>query len=207
MSQADAIAAAIGRGFSDLATEVSRRALSTDPSLRDKLRELDGHCVEVRCLQPPLAWHLEVTDGTLTFKHGSAEAPHASVAGRAQALAAWLLPGGATADLRIDGDPVIVERLTSVLTEFKPDLVAPLSQVLGPQGASTILGAAEAGLAGIRALMEGVGRTSRNRGGDYVSQAQLDSVLHGIDELRLRMDRLAAELEAERRRGDGGTDP
>ena len=201
MSPVDQLANTIGHLFSELATLVSERALGTDPGLAARLAELDGHTVEIRCAAPPIAWHLDVDEGALKFRHGPATAPHAIVTGSAAELAGWLLPGTPTGDLRIDGDVIIVERLSAMLADFNPELIRPLQRMLGEQGAASILGAAEAGLAGLRSMLDGVGRATSSQGGDYVRQDQLDSVLSGIDELRLRMDRLAAELEGQRKQG------
>ncbi len=190
------LANVFGDMLADVATRATNQALQTDPQLRARLQQLDGNTIEINCTMPPMAWHLTVLDGGLHLGSGPALQPQVIMQGSAADLAAWLFPGNQGGRVEINGDETLLLEVAGILRDFQPDIQDPLGQLLGPQMASTLLGTAEMGLKGLRSLIEGVGRGSPNTGGSGpVQQEQLDTVLHGIDELRLRVDRLAAQVK------------
>lgn len=188
------LVSAFGELLADIATRTSSQALNTDPRLRARLEELEGNSVEVNCQLPPVTWHFLITNGGLTLKYGPAEAPQVVISGNAADLSAWMVTGEAPGRVDIDGDESLLLELQEIFKQFEPDIEDPLGQFVGPQVASTLLGTAELGLKGLRSLVEGIGGAARNQQADYVSKEQLDNVLSGIDELRLRVDRLAERV-------------
>ena len=80
------------------------------------------------------------------------------------------------------------------------DFAASLGKVVGADVTATLLGTAEMGLKGLQSLIEGVGSSVQKTASDsFVAQDELDSLLTGIDELRLRVDRLAAKVSQRER--------
>jgi len=214
------LASVLGDLLADVATRVSNQALNIDPQLRARLQSLSGNTIEINCTMPPVIWHLTIVGGSLQLNQGPAQTPQVIVQGSAMQLASRLFPGTENAQdshLSIQGDETLLLELVAILRDFEPDLQDPLGQLLGPQLATSVLGTAEMGLKGIRSMIEGVGRSfmsdmpdmpgkpgAANQPGQSsgsqarsAQQAQLDSVLNGIDELRLQVDRLAARVSAQ----------
>jgi len=193
----NAITALIGTVLDTGANALSAAALNADPDLRARMQKLNGNCIEILCTQPEVVWHIVISDHAVSVRHGPAQAPQASVSGTAIGLASWLLPESAqrAADVQIDGDQVMLEEFTSAMRTFRPDFAHPLAQFIGPDISARILGSAELGLQGIRSAVEGLSKQfERPDPNQFVRQEELESILSGIDELRLRMDRLAAEF-------------
>lgn len=196
-----AMATMIGSVLSSTANAISVAATKSDPHLLARLQKLNGRCIEIHCTAPDVAWHLQIDGGVVNVYSGSALTPHVSVSGSAMDLASWLLPDGASrsTSIRIEGDQVSLDEFMQALRAFRPDFAEPFSQFLGSQVtdsnvASRILGGAEIGLQGLRSAVEGLSKSFERPDAKYVRQEELESILGGIDELRLRMDRLAAEF-------------
>ena len=189
------VAKAFGDVLADIATHSTKRALDIDPRIGDQLRALEGNTIELNCNMPPIAWHLTISNGSIKLGHGVAEQPQVIVRGNLADLASWMMPNTRSGNIEIEGDETLLAEFLDIVRSFEPDLQQPLSQFIGPQAASTLLGTAELGLKGLQSLIEGVGRATQNNDSkNFVQQNQLDSILSGIDDLRLRVDRLSAEV-------------
>lgn len=185
----------LGQILAGLTSQVTTRALSTDPSLQARLHGLDGRVLEIQCTLPASNWHLIVADGGIQTLAGQAPSPNVIVRGSAIELGSWLQPGHPQGQLEITGDNTLLLELTDIFKGFEPDLATPLSQVIGQDAAATLLGTAEVGLLGIRSLFSSVGQAMQDQAVNrFVQSDQLDSLLSGIDKLRLRVDRLAARI-------------
>ena len=185
----------LGTLLGEFATQVSNRALSTDPILRNKLANLSGTSVEIQSTVPDVVWHLAINAEQLTVVAGPAAEPTAIVRGTPVELIGWILPPASTSNLEISGDVTRLLELADILKDFQPDLADGLSSIVGPDAASTLLGGVEFGLRGMRSLVEGVGQSLQQQAsGNFVNRDQLDTLLTGIDDLRLRVDRLAANV-------------
>ena len=186
-----------GTALADIATRLSRQALQSDPVLAARLAQLQGNVVELQCTVPAATWHLQIEADQVRTVSGPAPHPQAVVRGSLPALSRWLLPGGGSADLEISGDQVLLMELADLLKSFSPDLAQPLNQLLGPELAGSLIGGAELGLQALQSLLEGAGRTVQKQATDtFVQRPQLNEFLDGVDELRLRVDRLAARIDA-----------
>lgn len=186
--------------------QVTAGALATDPVMASQFEAFAGRCIELQSHSPALTVHLVLqADGIETFP-GSAEAPHAIIRGSGPALLQALLPGGSLDGLEIEGDTALLFNLTTLLRRFSPDVATPLSRLIGEANAASLVGSAELGLAGLKAALGGLSRTLQQQAtGQYLKTQQLNVLLQGIDELRLRVDRLAANLsrvERARRQAD-----
>lgn len=194
------LATQIGRILAEVATATTSSALNTDAALRARLQALAGRCIEIQCTAPPVTWHLTITDEGIETKHGPAPAAQVSVRGRAIDLASWLIPGESSTHVNIDGDETMLLEIIDMLRDFNPDFAASLGKIVGADAAATLLGTAEMGLKGLRSLLQGVGDSVQQQvSGHFVQPDHLDALLSGIDELRLRVDRLAAKVSQRER--------
>jgi len=219
----DELAQALAKALGGLANRVSNQALKMDPATQAKLQRLAGHVIEIQCqqpaptLQPTLTWHITIGsvapndptdprpdtetdtdprahDEAITVTAGAHDAPHAIVAAPAAELLTWLFTG--TADkLQITGDATLLMELVEIGQAYSPDLATPLEAFLGPEVAQKVTGAAELGIASIASLLEGIGESVRNQSQEtFVARNPFDDFLSNVDELRLRVDRLAARV-------------
>lgn len=185
----------LGKLLGELATQVTNRALSTDPILRSKLVNLSGTTVEFQSTVPAVAWHLSINAEQLSVLPGPAAQPTAIVRGTPVELIRWFIPSGAGGNLEISGDVTRLLELADLLKDFQPDLEDGLRTIAGPDAAAALLGGFELGLRSMRSLVEGVGQSLQQQAaGNFVKRDQLDTLLNGIDDLRLRVDRLAANI-------------
>lgn len=180
--------------LADMATSISNKALNTDPDLRAKLQTLDGRVLEVECTAPRTIGYLSVQGGRLLFTAGPAEAPHVRIKGTAINLVKWLTQMQPE-DLIIDGDHNTLLQFLHVVQSFDPDVEHTLTELLGADLASRAAGTAEMGLRGLHSIVQGVGASlSDGASARFVKKDEFDTLLDGIDELRLRVDRLSANI-------------
>jgi ubiquinone biosynthesis protein UbiJ len=204
----DDLTPALGKFLADIASKTTNQALYADPGLLARLGVLQGRCIEIQCTAPTTTWHLNIAERGIETVHGPAEAPAVIVRGAAIDLARWLAPGKANGHVTITGDDTLLLEVLEILRDFDPDLASPLSKLLGPELSDTLLGTAEMGLKGLQSLFAGVGQSVKDQAaGNFVQQTELNSLLTGIDKLRLRVDRLAAKVrrhEQSRRQASPG---
>lgn len=180
--------------LADMATSISNKALNADPELKEKLLNLNGRIIEVECTAPATIGHMTAQGGRLLFSPGRAERPHVRVKGTAINLGKWLTQMQAE-DLIIDGDHNVLLEFLNIAQSFDPDVESTLSEIFGPDLASRAAGTAELGLRGLHSLVQGVGHTiTDNTSAQFVRKDEFDHLLEGIDELRLRVDRLSENL-------------
>lgn len=193
--------------LADALADLANKSLDLDPASRARLSGLDGHRLQITAdLPPPLGgrdFALTVQAGRLRFFPHAPERPNVIVRGAPPDLAAWLIGGENAAGTRltIDGDPTVLAELRAALTAFRPDFGRPLGDLLGAELAQTALGAAELALATLRSALEGAGRSVREGAAEtFVDRAGANRFLDELDDLRLRVDRLAARVEAREQR-------
>jgi len=193
---------------------LANASLDLDPASRARLAALEGYRVQVVAdAPPPLGPQhlgLTVTAGELRFHARALERPNVIVRGAPMNLVAWLASGGAAAsgNLTIDGDGTVLQELMSLVRGFRPDPGGPLERLLGPELAARALGGVELMLAGLRSAAEAA-RATVGGGAvrQFVDRRQLERFLDDLDDLRLRVDRLAARVGAEEARNPGRRPP
>ncbi|MEM7078489.1 MAG: SCP2 sterol-binding domain-containing protein [Pseudomonadota bacterium] len=190
--------------LADMATAISQQALASDPAMGDRLAALEGKRIAIIARPMGSEWHLSFVDATMQVSASSEQPPHVKVEGSPMTILGWLVPAlgsDAMADLTITGDATILVELNNILADFKPDIGAPLESLFGSQASATLLGTAEMGLRGFQSLLQGVHAAAQKQTADtFVNEQQMDKLLNGIDDLRLRVDRLAARLQEEERK-------
>jgi ubiquinone biosynthesis protein UbiJ len=156
--------------------------------------------MEIDCSEPTMIGYIHVEDQKMRFVSGAAESPHVVIKGSAANILRWLRETE-TEDLIIDGDHNTLLSFLDLAQSFDPDIEHTLTELLGPSVAGRAAGTAELGLRGLHSLIQGVGQSLKGKAAEtFVEKDEFDSLLGGLDELRLRVDRLSANLR-ERERG------
>lgn len=193
--------------FADVLADLANRSLDLDPASRARLAALDGRRVQLSAALPPpfgrRDFTLQVSGGRLRLLPHAAVDPHVIVRGSVPDLLAWLLGGenAARGRLDIDGDSTVLAELRAALKAFRPELGEPLRRLLGDELTQSALGAAELALATLRSAFEGVQQSVRDGAAHaFVDRRECERFLDELDELRLRVDRLAARVQTEEQR-------
>jgi ubiquinone biosynthesis protein UbiJ len=193
--------------LADALAALANGSLDLDPASQARLNALEGYRVQVTAQVPkPLGerhFGLTVTAGRLRFHAHALENPNVIVSGTPLDLALWLLAGegGSGARLTIDGDGTTLQELTTLIRDFRPDLGTPLERLLGPDLAGRALGGVGLALATVRSAFAAAGSTVRQGAAqNFVDRAQMERYQDQVDDLRLRVDRLAARVLSEEQR-------
>ena len=186
----------LGRLFADWATSISKRAIDADPDLRLRLLQLEGRSIELALTAPAMHWHLRVSTGAVEMHPGKAESPNVIVTGSAIDLINWLFRQDATG-VRIEGDDTTLLETLAVLRTYDPHMQDALNSVLGEDLSQRVAGGAEAGLRGVQSLLQAfTAGLEQHTDEKFVKRDTMDEFLDNIDELRLRIDRLAANIKS-----------
>jgi ubiquinone biosynthesis accessory factor UbiJ len=189
-----ALAAVLG----DAVTGLIDRSLDLDPATRARLTSLDGQRIRIDPKLPLEAptFDIEIRGGHLHRAAHRDAAPQAIVSGSPVAIAAWLAGvESAAAGVRIDGDSAVVAEFGALLRGFRPDPGLPLERLLGRELTRDLLGTAELALGALRSAVAGGADAVRHGAGSALAERrQLDGFLDRLDDLRLRVDRLAARV-------------
>ena len=176
------------------ATAISNRVVDSDPELRTRLNELTGRAIELKCTSPEALWHLSFHTDDLVFTPGPAAQPTVVVTGSARDLVRWL-GGGSSEGITIDSDDTTLLETMDSLRAFDPATEEAIAQVFGDRFAQTIVAGAEAGLKALNSIAQGMSHGLKSQAAErFVHRDHLNGLLDEIDELRLRVDRLAANI-------------
>jgi ubiquinone biosynthesis protein UbiJ len=201
--------------LTDALAELANASLNLDPSSAARLSKLDGRSIRIIAeFPPPLSarhFTLRIESARMRLYPYEIADPNVIIEGPVPELARWLQTGESAAAgrpqgrpqgrLRIDGDTTVLQEVSDLFSGFAPDLSAPLSGFIGAGAADNLLGMGELAIAGLRSALEGIGGSLRQSASErFVSRPQLDQLLDSIDDMRLRVDRLAARVGAEEAR-------
>jgi ubiquinone biosynthesis protein UbiJ len=121
-----------------------------------------------------------------------------------------LASGGSSTQIQVDGDETVLLEISALIKDFYPDLVTPLSIVLGDKRASKVAATLEMGLSVFANFASNLGEDIAQTAGAKVAdrftttEAFADH-LNELDALRLRVDRLSARI-SQRERNERGND-
>lgn len=183
------------------------RVVAMDPDTAEALRGLGGRRIGLALEAPPIALELSVADGRLVVgpsRNEPGDEPdlgvRATISGVLSQLP-FLRPAGAApvGKVRINGDAELARQLQRLAQRFDPDWDEPftraLGPVLGPQAARVLRDA----LAGGAKFAQGFSRDAVDylveERRDLVGKAELAAFHDDVDELRDRVERLAARLD------------
>ncbi len=180
---------------SQVSHQITAGVIAADPATAAQFAAFAGRCIELQSHTPAFTVHLVLQADGIEVIHGPADTPHAIIRGSGRELVQALLPGGNFEGLIIEGDTALLFNLTNLFSRFSPDVATPLGRFIGEANAANLVGTAELGLAGLKTALSGLSQTVQQQAtGQFVKTRQLDELLEGIDGLRLRVDRLAANL-------------
>lgn len=186
--------------------------LELDPPSRAQARALAGRSLRLTLLPGPLHFCLLFTESGIAVDGHDAGTADTRICMDPAALAAVLEGGTPVTGIRgleMEGDTGLASEVLGLFRQLRPDLLAPLRQLLGGGPAHAVeraaqratrtvrTGAREARTAGHKWL------TSPN--GPLPDPAVVAAQLDEIDELRLATDRLEARIRRLQQRLDGRT--
>lgn len=182
-----------------------------DPLTRTRLRALAGHSIAVEIDPPGETTTLHFESDSIRVNPGLAGTPSVILRGDGVALVRAFF--GASGDrhggITIDGDDVILREFRGIIADFRPDIPAPLADVVGKQAAQTLTSVVELGFAAVAALGrsladEGSRLARRGTRERYLTTPEFESFQEAARALRVRLDRLAVRTGAieTSRRGD-----
>lgn len=180
------------------------RLLELDPASQAQALALSGRSLCLTLEPGPVHLALVFTDqGVYVHGCGPEEAgADACVALDPVALAA-LLEGGAgqvhnVPGLTISGDSQVAAEVMALLRNLRPDLLAPLRGLLGPEAGFLADSTLARGRQRLRQGREKLSARAREAltgaDGPLPSRAEVDALLDEIDDLRLAADRLEARI-------------
>ncbi len=187
--------------------------VARDAHVAKKLSAFDSKCVQVLSRRPDLSLSLRFEDGTIKLSAIDCDTlgikADATISGNAENLLGLLLKAAdqralADAAIEISGDATLIQDLHVALQSLDADWQDYLAPLLGDV-LTNELGDLQTGA---RAWSKSA-RSSVQRGvRDYLSEEarlvpselELDSFSNRLDQVRLRLDRLAAKTELLQRR-------
>jgi len=184
-----------------VSSNLARASLGMDPAMRGRLKQIDGRSIRIDCTMPALTLYLVVHDGEISVRRAIEGKPQVAVSGSGLQLANWLAAPHRIDGISIEGDETVLLEVTAALRAFDPDLLTPFTAVFGLQGAQTLLGGAELAVSALKSAAEGVGHAiEQTAASRFVTRADTNALLDALDELRLRIDRLAARISEQEER-------
>jgi ubiquinone biosynthesis protein UbiJ len=180
-----------------LSSNLAAAGLRLDPAMHARLLAIDGRSIAINSSLPPLQLFIVVERGTLGVKSTFNGKPNVAVSGSGMELANWLAAPHRIDNITIEGDETVLLEVTAALRAFDPDLLTPFTTLFGATQAQNILGGAELAVSVIRSAAEGVGQAiEKTVAAQFVSREDTGALLDVLDDLRLRIDRLAARIKA-----------
>ncbi len=171
-----------------------------DPLTQKRLAALSGHSIAIE-LDPLGESTTLLFDGdSIRLTAGSGHAPSVIVRGTPAALAAAFLGTNGGSRIAIDGDEVVLGQFRSIVRDYRPDVFAPLEELVGKQTAQAITSLFEVGLATLSAI----GRSLSDEGSRfvrdgvrqrYLTAPEFETFVDSMQSLRLRLDRLAVRTD------------
>jgi len=178
------------------------RVVALDPDTAEALRGLGGRRIGLALEAPPIALELAVAEGRLVVGPPRDEPDlgvRATISGVLSQLP-FLRPPGAPAvgKVRINGDAELARQLQRLAQRFDPDWDKPFTQALGPVFGPQAARVLREALAGGMKFAQGFSRDTVDylveERRDLVGKAELAAFHDDVDELRDRVERLAARL-------------
>ena len=172
-----------------------------DPLTRKRLGALAGRSIAIELDPTGETTTLHFDGDSIRFTSGSADAPSVIVRGTASALAgAFVGASSGRGGIAIEGDEAVLDRFRSIVRDYRPDVLAPLENVVGRQAAQAMTSVFELGFAALSAI----GRSLGDEGGrlaregarqKYLTAPEFDAFLASIQALRIRVDRLKVRTD------------
>jgi len=182
-----------------------------DPLTKKRLAALSGQSITVELEPSGEATTLQFDGDSIRLTTIRADAPSVIVRGTPGALAAAFWGTGGRTGITIDGDEVVLGQFRNIVRDYRPDVFAPLENLVGKQAARAIAGVFELGFAALSAIGRSLGEEGSRLARDgvrqkYLTAPELASFVDSIQALRNRVDRLNVRADiAERERASDGS--
>ncbi|KFN50610.1 ubiquinone biosynthesis accessory factor UbiJ [Arenimonas composti] len=179
------------------------RLVALDPDTVSALRGLEGQRIGLALEAPPLALDIRVVDGRLDVGPPTDEPElgiRATLSGVLSQLPFLRTPGAPpVGKVRINGDAELARRLQQLAQRFDPDwdepFAAAFGPLLGPQLARALREALKTGATVAKKLSRDAAEYLTEETRDVVGKAELGAFLDDVDDLRDRVERLAARMD------------
>lgn len=180
------------------------REVDGSPRALELLQMLDGRSLRIEARYTPWGVTLRATPGRLTLDRSAAGHADARLSGTPLSLLALAreMPADVIrrGDVTITGDGAVAERFQELLQLLRPDLEETLSQLIGDvpaHGLGSLLRRSMGfGRDSARTVARNVGEYLTHERRELVPRAEAQAHLDEVDELRERVDRLAARVDA-----------
>ena len=186
--------------FADVLETFSNAALGLDPESSERLRMLEGRSLQIESSAPQQVLTLIVRDARIAMLAEPVDRPNVIVRGRMQDLLGWFAATSQAPQsqrVEIEGDETTLFEVMDVFKRFAPDPGYPFNNFIASEIGQNLLGAAELAIAGLRSAVEGAGSAmQQSAANQYLDQSHVNAFLEALEDLRLRVDRLAARVGA-----------
>jgi ubiquinone biosynthesis protein UbiJ len=182
-----------------------------DPLTKKRLTALSGHSITIELEPSGEATTMQFDGDSIRLTTTRSHAPSVIVRGAPGALAGAFWGAGGRSGVTIEGDEVVLGQFRDIVRDYRPDVSAPLENLVGSQAAQAIAGVFELGFAALSALGRSLGEEGNRlaRHGvrqKYLTAPELASFVDSIQALRNRVDRLTVRADiAERERASDGS--
>ena len=179
---------------------LANESANLDSLTRTRLRALAGRSIAVVIDPPGETTTLQFGDDSIRVNPGPTDTPSVIVRGAPIALAAAFLGNGGRGGLSIDGDEVVLSQFRSIVRDFRPDVLSPLENLVGRDAAQSLANVFELGFSALAAMGRSLGdegtrlakEGARQR---YLTASEFEAFIVSMQDLRVRVDRLAARTE------------
>jgi ubiquinone biosynthesis protein UbiJ len=180
------------------------RALALDPGIAATLAPLEGRRIGVELRGLNLALSICAHDGKLLVGPHWDAAPDLNVRAAPASLLAFTLRRGDDAPLppgkvEISGDAQLARTLEKIARDFRPDFEEAFARTFGDVIGVALARALRTAFAHAResaqALAQDTAEFLREESRDLIAPAEMEQFLDDVDNLRERVDRLAARVQ------------
>ncbi len=195
--------------FSQLLEQLSNSALALDTASKTKLAAMDGRCVQINAQGS--IYSLLINEERIRIYHSDSFPWDVRIEGSISDLSQMLLNIGSPSSIQIDGDEVLLEELRCVFSNLKPDIETPLARVLGEQPAQAISAFLQVSAAASRVIANtirdaGTSRMSAHASENFLQRTTYEQFLDSLYKLKLRVDRVDAQITQLETAAPGGAD-
>lgn len=202
-----------------IAEQVSNASVDLDPNGRKKLNTLDGRTVVIETIAPNERIAVAIRDGRIRVyeyvqdpsatddlsDYPLEDGPNVWVRGQIPDLLRMMMsPDAPLTGLSVAGDETVLLEFRQLIERWQPGWPKGLQPVINQPLFENLQTFAEFGIAAARSIASGAtDAVSRRAATDFTTNTDLDRFLDGIDDLRLRVDRLAAKIDQQSRNSSG----
>ena len=177
--------------------------LSQDSAARKKTLAMSGKVLRIQCEKPAISITIQVVEHRIFILQGDDLEPDSTISGKAHALMKLLMTRSTTSlhrdGITISGDTGVLGGLQEILQDLDIDWEYQLSNIVGDIPTQLIAG----GMAVARNFFQTASSNFQEDIAQYLvnekklfpEEPELESFYHGVDNLRLRLDRLAARVQ------------